>query len=248
MKITAFNGSPLAEQGHTNIITQDFLIGAFEGGAKVQNIQLAKKQIKLCNGCVTCFYKKPGECELKDDMAELIKKFMGADVVLFAMPVYFDNVTALMKNFIDRLLPLLEPHYEKDLHGKYRRRARFSKYPLLVTIAGCAMPDRDNFQIVSMFFRRMARSLHTQLVGEIYCAAAGLLHLSRRELSFKPAVNRYRNLIRNTGKEFAKNGRISPETTAKLHQPLIDPDEYAKYANKMWDQLLEKHGNLKILT
>jgi len=87
------------------------------------------KEIKPCNRCGLCFFKTPGTCELKDDMSSLISKFMASDFVVFATPVYIDNVTALMKRFIDRLLPILEPHYEKDSFGEYRRRNDLNNIP-----------------------------------------------------------------------------------------------------------------------
>ena len=54
MKITAFNGSPRAEKGNTNLVVEEFLRGAREAGADTENISLAKMNIKPCINCFTC--------------------------------------------------------------------------------------------------------------------------------------------------------------------------------------------------
>ena len=222
-------------------MTEEFSAGAIQGGAKVRNIQLTRKQIKACNRCGVCFYKTPGKCAVADDMAELIRRFMASDIVVFATPVYIDNVTSIMKTFIDRLMPVLDPHYEKDSLGEYRRRKRFKKYPRFVVISSCAMPEQSHFEVLRLFFRRMARTMHTEVVGEIYRGAAGLLLLSREELQFRDVVDEYKKLLRTAGEELARTGRIGPETTERLEQPLIDHDQYVEYANNIWDEMLEKH-------
>ncbi len=241
MKITALNASPWGPEGHTNIMMLEFVLGAVAAGAKIKTIQLVTKKIQPCYKCGVCFYKTPGQCYLKDDMAEMIKLFMASDIVIFATPVYIDNVTALMKTFIDRLMPILEPHYEKDTLGQYRRCRRFKKYPKFVVIASCAMPEQANFQPLLMFFQRMARTMYTEVVGQICLGAAGILRLSREELRFRPAVSQYKKLLQTAGKELVQTGKISPETEENLKKPIIDADIYAQYANNMWDLMLAKH-------
>jgi len=238
MKITIFNGSPWGERGHTHIMTEEFGRGVVQAGAKFQNFFLVAREIQPCNECGTCFFKTPGKCRLKDGMSEMISRFMDSDIVVFATPVFIDNVTALTKTFIDRLMPVLEPHYEKDSNGEYRRRGRYKKYPKFVVISSCAMPEQSNFQVLRLYFRRMARTIHTEVVGEVYLAAAGLMLLSVEELRFRQAVDSYKDLLRAAGRELVETGRIGPDMTRRLEQPLIDSDEYVEYTNKMWDQLL----------
>jgi multimeric flavodoxin WrbA len=219
-------------------MAEEFEKGVVQAGAKCWNVLLLSKKFGPCNECGTCLIKTPGKCRLKDDMSEMIRRFMDSDVVVFATPVFIDNVTALMKTFIDRLMPVLDPHYEKDSNGEYRRRGRYKKYPKFVVISSCAMPEQSNFQVLRLYFRRMARTMHTEVVGEIYLGAAGLLLLSAKELRFKPMVNKYKELLQAAGRELAETGKIGPDMMERLEQPLIDSDEYVEYANKMWDQLL----------
>lgn len=58
-------------------------------------------KIARCKGCMQCFIN--GSCPIKDDMNEIKKELLAADLIILASPVYMHNVTGDMKNFIDRL-------------------------------------------------------------------------------------------------------------------------------------------------
>ena len=240
MKITSFNGSPWGRQGHTYIMKYEFLFGAQQAGAKIQDIQLVEKKITACNGCGVCFYKTPGKCVFKDDMEGLIHQYLSSDVVILVTPLHMDNVSTLMKAFMDRLIPMLEPHLEKDSQGQYRRGIRSDKQPKLLVMSGCAMPEHNQFEALQFFFRRFARTMHTEIVGEIYRPEAGLLHLASVDIQFSAAVEEYRELLRAAGKEFVETGEIRKELSDRLRKSLIKPDRYAEYANNLWDRLLPK--------
>lgn len=107
MKITVFSGSHKGREGNTLIMVEEFLKGAEEAGAETENIFLIEKNIGYCKGKFECWLKTPGMCTMRDDMDDLLPAFMASDIAVFACPVYFDNVPAVMKNFIDRLAPVL---------------------------------------------------------------------------------------------------------------------------------------------
>jgi hypothetical protein len=157
-----------------------------------------------------------------------------------------DNVTTLMKVFMDRLMPILEPHYEKTRNGQYRRGIRFDKHPKFVVISACALPGQNQFDVLELFFESFARTMHTEIVGEIYCPDAGLLLLSKTDVRFTAVVQEYKQLLSQAGKEFAASGRVSEDIEDRLQEPLIDPNEYVKYANKLWNLILPKRTFLGI--
>lgn len=60
--------------------------------------------LQMCRGCFICLTKGEEFCPLKDDDREhIVNKIKEADAVVFATPNYSLQVTAIMKNFLDRI-------------------------------------------------------------------------------------------------------------------------------------------------
>jgi len=236
MKIVVFNGSPKAERGNTHVMVQEFLRGAEEAGAECENVFLAKKRIESCLGCYTCWMKTPGVCVHKDDMPELLSKYIAADILVFATPLYVDNVTGIMKMFMDRLIPVGLPEMEKDEHGETRHLQRYPKSRKMVVISNCGFPDQSQFQVLQLYFRRVARNMHSEVIAELYRAAGGLLTIPDDRL--RPFVESYKALVRKAGAEVVKNGKLSSETAGELERPLIPTpnfaDAFIEEANRTW--------------
>jgi len=75
-------------------------------------ILLSKKNIEYCKGCLACH--NIDKCIIQDDMKGIIDKIIEADLIVFGIPNYFDNVTGLFKNFMDRLHPLYKNELIRD--------------------------------------------------------------------------------------------------------------------------------------
>ena len=99
MKVLVINGSP-REKGNSDLLCDEFIRGAEEGGHQVEKIFLRSREIHPCRACYACF--RTGSCVQKDDMAEILDKAEAADVLLLASPTYFLTMSGQM---IDRLLP-----------------------------------------------------------------------------------------------------------------------------------------------
>ncbi|HHW42362.1 MAG TPA: flavodoxin family protein [Desulfotomaculum sp.] len=114
MKILAINGSHRKGK-NTAAMLQAVLEEAARAGAETELVELTDYQIKPCQACNRCLGKT--ECSIKDDdMAKLGEKMLAADGIVLGSPVYWANVTGLMKNFIDRTRWM---HMAKNmLHGK----------------------------------------------------------------------------------------------------------------------------------
>ncbi|MHC4160262.1 MAG: flavodoxin family protein [Planctomycetota bacterium] len=236
MKITAFNGSPWGTMSNTQIMVDEFLVGATDAGAKTETILLQQRDIKPCTGCFDCLVKTPGKCSIKDEMPKLIKKFMASEIVVFATPLYIDNISGLMKMFMDRLIQFVEPHFEKAPDGQYRHRKRFPKYPKFAVIANGHMPEQSIFDVLRLLFRRLARNMHTELVAEIYRPTGGLLR--SEDVMFKAVIKEYKQLLRKAGSELVTEGKFTEQTAELLEKQLMEPDKYAEYANERWDNML----------
>lgn len=101
MKVTIINGSPRVG-GNTEIMAREFARGAEEAGNQVELINLAGKKIGGCLGCKYCF-SHDGICVQKDDMADILKVLDKTDLLVFASPVYWFDITSQMKSVIDRM-------------------------------------------------------------------------------------------------------------------------------------------------
>lgn len=240
MKITAFNGSPRAERGNTHVMVEAFLAGAREAGAETDNVFLAKKKIAPCIACYSCWMKTPGKCAQRDDMDELLDKVIASDVVVFATPVYVDNVTGIMKDFMDRLIAIGDPHWERDENGECRHLMRNPKPAKIVVISNCGFPQQSHFQVIRLYYRRVARNIHAELIAEVYRDGGALLTTSTPELL--PLVARYKKLVERAGREVVEQSRLSPETIAKLEEPLLPSptyvEDFVRFANKRVEDIL----------
>jgi multimeric flavodoxin WrbA len=238
MKIIAFNGSPRGINSNTNVMVSAFLEGAKKAGAMVENIFLIEKKIHHCTGCFSCWVKTPGKCVIKDDMQELSEKFHGADIVVFATPLYVDNVSGLMKKFMDRLIVSTNPRFEKDSSGECRNIPSPGNIPKIVVISNCGFPEQTHFQVLHLLFERIARNMGSEVLAEIYRGEGELLR--SKIMVLWPIIYYYKRLLQKAGQEVVTNLMISSKTKTKLEKPLIPIDLYIKSANKHFNKTITK--------
>jgi len=99
MKIVAIVGSP-RPAGNTNYLVDQALDEAKAHGCEVEKIMLSQYRIEGCRGHDRCAtYEK---CKIDDDIPMILDKFRTADGTILATPVYYYNMTAQMKTFVDR--------------------------------------------------------------------------------------------------------------------------------------------------
>jgi multimeric flavodoxin WrbA len=238
MKITVFNGSPRGKRGTTNVLVQEFLAGAMEAGAEVENIFLVEKDIKHCLGCVACWVKTPGRCVQDDDMEAMIEKFIGSDVSVFATPVHIDNVSGILKNFIDRLITTRMPHFEIHSDGETRHLNRYEQHNKIMMISSCGYPEQSQFQVIRLWFKRFSRNFDMEIAGEIYRSWGWLLKGQDDEL--KPRIDAYKSLLKKAGREVAGSLKLSEETAAELEKPILPTEMHLEISNKRWDEALSR--------
>lgn len=99
-KVLILSGSP-RKDGNSDLLCDEFMRGAIDGGNEVEKIRVAEKKVAPCIGCYYCA-KSGGKCVQPDDMAELLQKMIDADVLVLASSVYFYSICAQLKAVIDR--------------------------------------------------------------------------------------------------------------------------------------------------
>lgn len=101
MKILALNGS-YRKNGNTEILLKQALMGAEAEGAEVEILRLTDYNIGPCRGCGLCLFRN-NVCQVKDDDVALIfSKVNDCDGLLLGSPCYFLELTAVIKQLIDR--------------------------------------------------------------------------------------------------------------------------------------------------
>ena len=108
------------------------LVSSFlkEKGFQMEYQEIGRKDLLPCMGCFGCWIKEPGECVMKDGMAEINRKCMNSDVVVYLSPVIFGQFSANIKNAIDRWLPNILPFFISRPDGSTMHPARYETYPV----------------------------------------------------------------------------------------------------------------------
>ncbi len=68
-------------------------------------ISLTKKHINYCLGCNKCAEKLEKYCIQNDNMLEIYNALLANDKIILVSPIYMNQITAILKNVIDRLNP-----------------------------------------------------------------------------------------------------------------------------------------------
>lgn len=99
----------LRTNSNSQILAEEFKKGAVEAGNEVEIISLKDKKINFCIGCLAC--QKTQKCIINDDVKEIIDKMLTSDVIVFATPIYFYEMSGQMKVLLDRSNPLFPSDY-----------------------------------------------------------------------------------------------------------------------------------------
>lgn len=100
-KVTAFIGS--AQKKATYQAVQEFEKDLKRHGEiEFEYVFLNDYNLEFCRGCKFCFDKGEEFCPIRDDRDLLLEKMEQSDGVILATPNYTFQVSARMKNFLDR--------------------------------------------------------------------------------------------------------------------------------------------------
>ena len=144
MNIVALSGSP-RKGANTDTMVDTFAETAREGGHTVEVVRVAGKKIAGCLGCQYCF-EHEGACVQKDDMAGVFESLKNADMVVFASPIYWFDITAT--GFPFTKTALLLDSYSEGVYdaaiAMYKATCAYCKWEDqgIVTISG--MTERDS--------------------------------------------------------------------------------------------------------
>ena len=116
MKKVIVISTSLRRGSNSDMLADQFVEGAKAVGNEVEKISLAGKNIQFCKGCLGC--QKLGHCVINDDVNDIMAKVLKADVVCWATPIYYYEMSGQMKTLeacrdgvdgLDRLLSQESP-------------------------------------------------------------------------------------------------------------------------------------------
>jgi len=101
MKKVIVISTSLRRGSNSDMLADKFAFGAKTVGNDVEKISLVGKDIRFCMGCFGC--QRLGKCVIKDDVNDIMAKVLEADVVAWATPIYYYEMSGQMKTLIDRM-------------------------------------------------------------------------------------------------------------------------------------------------
>jgi len=110
MKRVIVISTSLRRGSNSDMLADKFVEGAKVAGNDVEKISLVGKEIQFCMGCMGC--QKLGRCVIKDDVNDIMAKVLEADVVVWATPIYYYEMSGQMKTLIDRMNAMYPLEYK----------------------------------------------------------------------------------------------------------------------------------------
>ena len=110
MKKVVVISTSLRPGSNSQTMAEQFTAGAKAAGHAVEFISLRGKEIKFCIGCQSC--QKTGACVFNDDVPAIMDRVLEADVVCWATPIYYYEMSGQMKTLIDRMNAMYPKDYK----------------------------------------------------------------------------------------------------------------------------------------
>ncbi len=211
MNVVCINGSPKGKNSNTAVmlesLTEPFL------GENCITLTLSELKIKNCTGCYSCWTKTPGICVIQDDMKNTLEIVRTADILIFGSPLYFNNISGTLKNFIDRLTALGgNPHQAQNENPQKVK---------IIMMSNCGFPIRKQFDVVSLWIKHFTNMLNGELIGEFYTTNGKILTSDGFDDHAK--ADKYKNYLRLCGKSIYENGQLTKELLEKI---AVNVNEY----------------------
>ncbi len=109
MKKILIVSSSLRKNSNSEKLALSFADGAKSAGNEVEFISLRDKKIEFCRGCLAC--QKSLRCVIQDDANLITQKMLTADILVFATPIYYYEMSGQLKTVLDRANPLYPSDY-----------------------------------------------------------------------------------------------------------------------------------------
>ena len=109
MKKVLIISTSLRPNSNSDLLAEAFAEGARKAGHEVEKISLIGVKLGFCIGCLKC--QKTQRCVIRDDADDIVQKMKNMDVIVFATPIYYYEMSGQMKTLLDRANPLFTSDY-----------------------------------------------------------------------------------------------------------------------------------------
>lgn len=237
MNVLLINGSPKGKNSNSLKLAYSFIEGLkseYANNGKeisIEELHVASMNIDACKGCFTCWKKTPGICCIKDDMKAVIGKQLEADIILWSFPLYYFSVPGILKNLIDRQLPMNLPFMSsrEDGYGSGSHDSRYNmegKRHVLISTCGFYSAEGNYDSVLRMFDHLLGKGNYET----VFCGQGELFRV--KELSAR--TEEYLDAVKVAGAEYAATGMISAKTDAVLRTLLYPSEVFEKMADASW--------------
>jgi multimeric flavodoxin WrbA len=103
MKVLAIMGSPRRNGTGTEVVRKIEQRLRTKGDLDVEMLYLVDIDLRPCRGCFRCIKLGEDRCPMKEERIAIEKRIEAADGIILVSPGYVQNVSGLMKNFMDRM-------------------------------------------------------------------------------------------------------------------------------------------------
>ena len=182
-KVLVILGSP-RKKGNSASLAERIINGAESAGAITETVYLHGLDISPCQGCLTCQKKDSKGCAIDDDMQSIYPKLIESQNWVLACPVYWFNMSAQMKLFMDRMFAL----------GAYGENPFYRKRIAIAMSYGDEDPFRSGCVNALRTFQDAFTYTRSKIVGMVYGSANELGEIQKNTTLMQKAEDLGRKL------------------------------------------------------
>jgi len=227
MRIVAINASHRGDKGFTRFFLDRLVHGATSAGADCEVISLVKLRMNRCISCYRCQTSEPHlRCiyHERDDVAMVFDKIAGADIIIFATPIYLMSMASLLKIFLERTYSTMDINDVRLSSGLIHHHVNhaLSSKPFVV-LAVCINVENQTWNNVTSYFRTYARFMEARQVGILVRNSATLFDYDNHPEFGRdfPRIFKVCAAYERAGHELATRGFIRRSTQRAANQEVL---------------------------
>lgn len=138
---------------------------------RVELFKLREIDIAPCAGCFGCWTRTPGECVIDDSSRDILRSYVGADIVVYVTPVTFGGYSSQLKKMLDRFIGVLDPRFT-IVGGEVHHLLRYVRYPKTIGLGTLPSPDPEAERLFAGLVARNGLNIHQTVESMVLVGVA----------------------------------------------------------------------------